>query len=199
MKKLIFLMTFGLLVCAAGYTAEYKTHNCAISFSSVTSNYAQNILSGVKHFSTDNGTSDSRSKLNDIYHKYRITKKGSINFIIAGGVCSGLGTLMLASGMLMGMVPYSDIPDSMKVEDHYVYAETQYFYGYIDYPYLTAFGSVGISMVITGALMVLFCLPLLIYGSLALYDYNKAAKQNTVTFNGNGLTIQLDNLGRRRI
>ena len=197
MKKLIFLMTFGLLVCAIGYTAEYKTHNCAISFSNVTSNYSQNVLSGVKHFSTDSDTSDSSSKLNDIYHKYRITKKGSINFIIAGGVCSGLGTLMLASGMIMGMVPYSDFPDSMKVYDHYVYGDSDLWY--VDYPYMTAFASAGISMVLTGALMFLFCMPLLIYGSIALYDYNKAAKQNTVTFNGNGLTIQLDNLGRRRI
>ena len=96
MKKLIFLMTFGLLVCAAGYTAEYKMHNCAISFSRVTSNFSQNVLSGVKRFSTNND-SDNSSKLNDLYHKYRITKKGSINFIIAGGVCSGLGTLFLGN------------------------------------------------------------------------------------------------------
>ena len=197
-KSLIFLITFGLLtVCTVGlHAAEYK-HNCAISFSNVSSNNRQNVLFGTKHFSTNNTTEQDNEKMNDTYYKYRITRKGSVSFIIAGGVCSGLGSLLLASGMIMGFVPYSMFPESMKVYKPFVYGDSDLWR--VDYPYMTAFASVGISMVLTGALMVLFCLPLLIYGSLALYDYNKAAKQNTVTFNGNGLTIQLDNLSKRRI
>ena len=194
MKKCFipFIVMIFLIVCTAVNAAEYKSHNCDISFDSVTSYLAQNALPGVSHFSEVESP-----KSHPLYQKYRLTETGAKAFIIAGSVCSGLGSVFLAVGITMGFIPYENFPGWMKTYDHYVYGDSDLWR--IDYPYMTAYGSIGITMVLSGALMFLFCMPLLIYGALALYDYSKYAKQNAVTFSGNGLTIKLDNPGKRRI
>lgn len=184
MKKLhIFLIIVMLLGLGSVRANDFSGNN--ISFQYFSQNVMSPLQSKVKKYTTANE--------NKVFDKMKITKKTSKAFVISGGVCSGLGTSFLLAGAIMGFIPYASLPDEMKIKDTFVYGDS--YIWRVDYPYMTAYGAAGISMIITGALLVLFTLPLLIYGSIALYEYNKDA---TVSIEPTGFSIKLDKICNRR-
>ncbi len=129
----------------------------------------------------------------NIYYKYKMTPTQAKHSIIIGGVLSGSGSLFIAAACIMGFIPYECMPDSMKVFDSFQYGNDSIWR--IDYPYMTAYGAVGISMAVTGVIMFLFTMPLLIYGSVCIWEYNK---QSRVSLQGSSISIKLGDIPRKR-
>jgi hypothetical protein len=124
-------------------------------------------------FNTDSGIPFTQTDLN-LSKKYKLM--ASINTSL-----SATGTILIFSGIIMGLIPYDVFPDYMKAEDQ------NHPYG-IYYPYMTAYASVGISLFLSGTLMLVICFPFMIYGFVKLY----LTKQNEkVSFSGFPFEIRI--------
>lgn len=98
-----------------------------------------------------------------------LTKKYK-NMLVVNAVMSITGGLFVTAGLIMGFVPiYYYNPDLLIVNTMWD--------GLIDYPYLTIYASIGISLVVVGTLMLLICLPFLFYSIVKLYYKENSTSQ----------------------
>jgi hypothetical protein len=124
-------------------------------------------------FNTDTGQPFTENYSN-LSKKYKLM--ASINTSL-----SATGTILILSAVIMGLIPYDVFPGYMKEEDQ------NHIYG-IYYPYMTAYASVGISLFLTGTLMLVICFPFMVYGFVKLY----LTKQNEkVSFSGFPFEIRI--------